>query len=140
MKKLILVVALIIGSIAYSQEINDLQEKKSPEERVENQLQKMTVDLKLDQQQVAVVRELLLNQSAKRQEKLANFKKQKEAQTKISRDDRKLLAAEMKQNQAELKDRMKSVLNADQYAKWEKNRDEQQAKMIEKIKERRGAK
>ena len=143
MKKLIIAAVFALSTTAFSQQNKDQLkdvEKKSPAERVEKQLQKMTADLNLDDKQVVVVRELLTNQATKRQEKFDSYKQQKEAQAKISRDDRKLLGAEMKQNQAELKERMKAVLNADQYAKWEKNREEQRVKMIEKIKERRATK
>ena len=143
MKKLIIAAVFVLSTTAFSQQNKDQLkdvEKKSPAERVEKQLEKMTADLNLDDKQVVVVRELLTNQATKRQEKFDSYKQQKEAQAKISRDDRKLLGAEMKQNQAELKERMKAVLNADQYAKWEKNREEQRVKMIEKIKERRATK
>ena len=143
MKKLIIAAVFAFTTIAFSQQSTEQAknfEKKSPAERVEKQLQKMTADLNLDDKQVVVVRELLTSQATKRQEKFDSYKQQKEAQALISRDDRKLLGAEMKQNQAELKERMKAVLNADQYAKWEKNRDEQRTKMIEKIKERRATK
>ena len=143
MKKLIIAAVFALSTTAFSQQNKDQLkdvEKKSPAERVEKQLEKMTADLNLDDKQVVVVRELLTNQATKRQEKFDSYKQQKEAQAKISRDDRKLLGAEMKQNQAELKERMKAVLNADQYAKWEKNREEQRVKMIEKIKERRATK
>lgn len=55
----------------------------------------------------------------------------------ISREDRKILLAEMKQNQSEMKEKMKEILNAEQFTKWEKKQQDKREKMIEKIKERR---
>lgn len=142
MKKLIIVAVLAVSSIAFSQQRNEKSEnieKKSPEERAENQLKKMTADLNLDAKQAADVRELLLNQSLKRQEKMASFQANKENGTALSKDDKKAAFANMKQNQAEMTEKMKAILNADQFEKWEKNREGQRSKMIEKMKERRGA-
>ena len=142
MKKLIIVAVLAVSSIAFSQQRNEKSEnieKKSPEERAENQLKKMTADLNLDAKQAADVRELLLNQSLKRQEKMASFQANKENGTALSKDDKKAAFANMKQNQAEMTKKMKAILNADQFEKWEKNREGQRSKMIEKMKERRGA-
>lgn len=142
MKKLILLLALTLSCATFAQgrkgatENND---KKSPEERVEKQLAKMTSDLALDEKQVATVRDLLLDQAKKRQEKMAVYQMNKEEGNALSREDKKTAFTEMKQNQAEMKEKIKVILNAEQYTKWEKNQDEKREKMIEKLKERRSA-
>ena len=97
----------------------------------------MTLDLNLDQKQVATLSELLLNQAKKRDEKILAYQINKEDIGSISREDRKILLAEMKQNQSEMKEKMKEILNAEQFTKWEKKEQDKREKMIEKIKERR---
>ncbi len=135
MKKLIIALSIALSCVAFSQEKNI--EKKSPEERAEKQLKKMTLDLNLDQKQVATLSELLLNQAKKRDEKILAYQINKEDIGSISREDRKILLAEMKQNQSEMKEKMKEILNAEQFTKWEKKQQDKREKMIEKIKERR---
>lgn len=135
MKKLIIALSMALSCVAFSQEKNI--EKKSPEERAEKQLKKMTLDLNLDQKQVATLSELLLNQAKKRDEKILAYQINKEDIGSISRKDRKILLAEMKQNQSEMKEKMKEILNAEQFTKWEKKEQDKREKMIEKIKERR---
>ena len=135
MKKLIIALSMALSCVAFSQEKNI--EKKSPEERAEKQLKKMTLDLNLDQKQVATLSELLLNQAKKRDEKILAYQINKEDIGSISRKDRKILLAEMKQNQSEMKEKMKEILNAEQFTKWEKKQQDKREKMIEKIKERR---
>ena len=140
MKKLIIALALTLSCIAFSQskEENNLnKEKKSPEERVEKQLKKMTTDLSLDQKQAANLKEILLNQSKKREEKVAAHKANTQDGQKISKEEKQALMLEIKQNQDELKGKMKEILNPDQFAKWEKNKEDKRQKMIEKLKEHR---
>lgn len=140
MKKLIIALALTLSCVAFSQEKrgqNENRENKSPEERTEKQLKKMTTDLSLDEKQVVVLRELLTNQSKKRQEKLAAYQTNKEIENTMPQDDKKVRVAEIKKNQAEMKGKMKEILNANQYTKWEKSQEDKREKMIEKIKERR---
>ena len=142
MKKLILLLALTLSCATFAQGRKGATEnkhKKSPEERVEKQLAKMTSDLALDEKQVATVRDLLLDQAKKRQEKMAVYQMNKEEGNALSREDKKTAFTEMKQNQAEMKEKIKVILNAEQYTKWEKNQDEKREKMIEKLKERRSA-
>ena len=116
MKKLIIALSMALSCVAFSQEKNI--EKKSPEERAEKQLKKMTLDLNLDQKQVATLSELLLNQAKKRDEKILAYQINKEDIGSISREDRKILLAEMKQNQSEMKEKMKEILNAEQFTQY----------------------
>lgn len=143
MKKVILMLSIFINCIAYSQ-INSNQmenrEKKSPEERAELQLKKMTVDLNLNQKQVASVKQILLDQVAKREQIMAKHRQNNEDRKTLLTRDKKTATTEIKHNHQELKMQMQTVLDADQYIKWDKIQDEQREKMIEKFKERRQAK
>ena len=143
MKKVILLLSIFINCIAYSQ-INSNQmenrEKKSPEERVELQLKKMTVDLNLNQKQVASVKQILLDQVTKREQIMAKHRQNNEDRKTLLTRDKKTAATEIKHNHQELKMQMQTVLDADQFIKWDKNQDEKREKMIEKFKERREAK
>ena len=143
MKKVILMLSIFINCIAYSQ-INSNQmenrEKKSPEERAELQLKKMTVDLNLNQKQVASVKQILLDQVTKREQIMAKHRQNNEDRKTLLTRDKKTATTEIKHNHQELKMQMQTVLDADQYIKWDKIQDEKREKMIEKFKERREAK
>lgn len=143
MKKVIIILALTFSCASFCQEKsgeNENAEKKSPAERVEKQLKKMSKDLNLDQKQVATLRELLSNQAKKREEKLIAFQTKKAEGTTLSKEEKKALVSDVKQNQEEMKGKMKEVLNPEQYLKWEQDQEEKREKMIEKIKERRSQK
>ena len=143
MKKVIFMLSIFINCIAYSQiSSNQMEnrERKSPEERVELQLKKMTVDLNLNQTQVASVKQILLDQAVKRDQIMAKRQQNRENRKTILTRDKKTAATEIKYNHQELKMQMQTVLDADQFIKWNKNQDEKREKMIEKFKERRQAK
>lgn len=143
MKKVIFMLSIFINCIAYSQISSNQMEnrkRKSPEERVELQLKKMTVDLNLNQTQVASVKQILLDQAVKRDQIMAKRQQNRENRKTILTRDKKTAATEIKYNHQELKMQMQTVLDADQFIKWNKNQDEKREKMIEKFKERRQAK
>ena len=143
MKKVILMLSIFINCIAYSQiSSNQMEnrEKKSPEERAELQLKKMTVDLNLNQKQIASVKQILLDQATKREQIMAKRQQNNEDRKTLLIRDKKTAATEIKHNHHELKMQMQTVLDADQFIKWNKNQDEKREKMIEKFKERRQSK
>lgn len=143
MKKVIFMLSIFINCIAYSQtNSNQMEnrEKKSPEERAELQLKKMTVDLNLNQKQIASVKQILLDQAIKREQIMAKRQQNNEDRKTLLIRDKKTAATEIKHNHQELKMQMQTVLDTDQFIKWNKNQDEKREKMIEKFKERRQSK
>lgn len=133
MRKLLLAALLAVGVTAFAQEKEGRRggkEKMTTEQKVDFQVKKMTKDLGLTESQIGEVKNVVTKQVQKREEKRAELKA-----------DREKAMAEMKANrekeQAEVSTQMKKILNADQYAKWEKLREEQKEKMKERMQERR---
>ena len=117
MKKLILSVALVgFGSLAMAQQ-NHTQEQKEAkraemQQREKNHLDKMQKDLNLSKDQVAKVQAL---HEKKRAERKADFDKNK--------DRRMAKMKEMKDRREQTNQEMKSILNPEQYKKWEAERN-----------------
>ena len=133
MKKIIVAVLLVVGITAFAQEKKGRtagREKLTSEQKVDFQVKKMTTDLNLNEKQVKDVRALVAKQVDKREAKKAEMKN---LQTKKSEERR----AQMKVEQAVVSAEMKEILTAEQFAKWEKNREEKKEKMKEKMSERR---
>jgi hypothetical protein len=105
MKKLIVAALLVVGLTTYAQEKEGRRagkEKLTSEQKVNLQVKKMTKDLDLNEKQTKDVRALVAKQVEKREAIKIQMKAEKEA-----------VSVEMKK-----------ILTAEQYAKWEKKRDE----------------
>jgi hypothetical protein len=118
MKKLIVAALLVVGLTTYAQEKEGRRagkEKLTSEQKVNLQVKKMTKDLDLNEKQTKDVRALVAKQVEKREAIKAQMQAEKEAVTV----------------------EMKKILTAEQYAKWEKNRDEKIENFKEKMSERK---
>jgi len=132
MKKLILSALLIVGITAFAQEgrkPGSGKNKMTTEQRVDFQLKKMTKDLDLNEKQAADVKALVTKQVQKMEEKRAQIRADKQK-------DRAEMKANMEKEKELMSAEMKKILTADQYAKWEKLRDEKRQKMEERIQDR----
>jgi protein CpxP len=133
MKKLIVAALLVVGLTTYAQEKEGRRagkEKLTLEQKVDLQVKKMTKDLDLNEKQTNDVRSLVTKQIEKREAKrkeMEDFKIKK-------RED---LKAHMKAEKEAVSIEMKKILTAEQYAKWEKNRDEKIENFKEKMNERK---
>ena len=133
MKKVFLAVLLAVGITAFAQENEGKKmdrEKLSPEQKIDFQVKRMTKDLSLNEKQVADVKALVAKEVEKREAKRSEMKENK-AQS------RKDMRAQMEADQAAMSANMKKILSPEQYAKWEKMRDERKEKIKEKMMERR---
>ena len=118
MKKLIVAALLVVGLTTYAQEKEGRRagkEKLTSEQKVNLQVKKMTKDLDLNEKQTKDVRALVAKQVEKREAIKAQMQAEKEAVTV----------------------EMKKILTAEQYAKWEKNRDEKIENFKKKMSERK---
>jgi Spy/CpxP family protein refolding chaperone len=118
MKKLIVAALLVVGLTTYAQEKEGRKagkEKLTSEQKVNLQVKKMTKDLDLNEKQTKDVRALVTKQVEKREDIKAQIQAEKEA-----------VSVEMKK-----------ILTAEQYAKWEKNREEKIENFKEKMSERK---
>ena len=118
MKKLIVAALLVVGLTTYAQEKEGRRagrEKLTSKQKVDLQVKKMTKDLDLNEKQTKDVRALVAKQFEKREAIKAQMQAEKEA-----------VSVEMKK-----------ILTAEQYAKWEKNREEKIENFTEKMIERK---
>ena len=118
MKKLIVAALLVVGLTTYAQEKEGRKagrEKLTSEQKVDLQVKKMTKNLDLNEKQTKDIRALVTKQAEKREDIKAQIQAEKEA-----------VSVEMKK-----------ILTAEQYAKWEKNRDEKIENFKEKMSERK---
>jgi Spy/CpxP family protein refolding chaperone len=118
MKKLIVAALLVVGLTTYAQEKEGRRagrEKLTSEQKVNLQVKKMTKDLDLNEKQTKEVRALVTKEVEKREAIKIQMQAEKEA-----------VSVEMKK-----------ILTAEQYAKWEKNREEKIENFKEKMSERK---
>ena len=133
MKKVIVAALLVVGMTAFAQEKEGRRagrEKLTAEQKVDFQVKKMTKDLDLNEKQVNEVKVLVTKEVQKREAKrteMQNLKAKKRAEMKV----------QMEAEQVAISADMKKILTAEQYAKWEKIRDERKENFKEKVAERR---
>lgn len=133
MKKLVLAALLVVGLTAFAQEKQGRRagkESLTSDEKVNIQVKRMTKDLNLNEKQVTDVRALVAKQVQKREDMKTELKAIKEKQ-------RTELKAKMEKEQAAVSAEFKKILTPEQYAQWEKNREEKKDKMKERVIERR---
>ena len=133
MKKVFVIALVVVGMTAFAQEkggSKPRREKLSSEQKVDFQVKKMTKDLDLNEKQVSAVKELVAKQVQKRDAKKAEM-------TQIQDKKREEMRATMQKEQAVFSAEMKKVLTADQFTKWEQNRDERKEKLKERMMERK---
>jgi Spy/CpxP family protein refolding chaperone len=133
MKKLIVAALLVVGMTAFAQEKQGRtggREKLTSEQKIDIQVKKMTKNLDLNEKQAKEVRVLVTKEVAKREAKRAEIQ---ELKTKKSEE----MNAQREANQTALSSDMKKILTPEQYAKWEKNREEKKESIKEKMAERK---
>ena len=133
MKKVIVAALLVVGMTTFAQEKEGRKagsERLTSEQKVDLQVTKITKDLDLNEKQAKEVRALVTKQVAKREAKRAEMQ---ELKTK----KREEMKAQREAEQAAVSLEMKKILTPEQYAKWEKNREERKEGIKEKMAERK---
>ena len=132
MKKVCIVALLVIGLSSFAQERKERHpkgemEQMTPEQRNQLHLKKMTLDLDLNAKQQEQLTKILADQSAKREAM--------KAEHKVKMEEAKAIRFEMKKKildeQIEMKNKMKSILSAEQFAKWEMRKEKNNKRMGE---------
>lgn len=134
MKKLFLALLLLAGVATWAQgkrEKKQEGERLTKEEKVDFQVKRMTKDLDLTEKQAKEFRALATKQVEKRDAKRAQMQEERKAKMEA-------LKAQMQEEQASHTAEMKKILTPEQFAKWEKLREERKEKVKEKMAERRG--
>ena len=125
MKKLFIVALLVVGMTSFAQEKEARPERAqmeqlTPDQRNQLQLKKMTLELDLNASQQKEMRTIIAEQSTKREAKMAERKATKDSAKKQPTSD-ELFAkkSQMLDEQIVMKKRIKKILSADQYKKWD---------------------
>ena len=125
MKKLFIVALAVVGMTSFAQQRNVTAEKSkmeqmTSEQRNQLQLKKMTLELDLNAAQQNEMRTIIAEQSIKREARMAAGQEtQDSAKKQLTADERFTNKNQMLDEQIVMKERMKKILSADQYKKWE---------------------
>ena len=111
----------------------------TPEEMAQLQTKKMTLDLDLTKAQQKQIEKINLENAKERKAKMdARQAKMKDGKgEKPSKEERLKMMNERLDKQLEVKQKMKQVLNAEQFEKWEKNHAQKNRGPRNKSKEKR---
>lgn len=124
MKKLIIAALLVVGMTGFAQERNKMErrqhgndmEKFTPEQRNELMLKKMTLQLDLSTEQQTKMKSIIAEKGAKRE---AMMKARKENKVQMTSDQRFAMKSKMLDEQIAMKAKMKTILSAEQFEKWD---------------------
>ncbi len=111
----------------------EARQDMSPEDMAKLQTKKMTLHLDLTEKQQVEVEKILLAEAKDRKAKMEEFKEKKEKAEgeKPSKEDRLKMMNEKLDHQIEMKKKMKAILNAEQYEKYDKMQSSRQGKKKE---------
>ena len=139
MKKLFIVALAVVGMTSFAQQRNVTAEKSkmeqmTSEQRNQLQLKKMILELDLNAAQQNEVRTIITEQSIKREARMAAGKEtQDSAKKQLTADERFAKKNQMLDEQIVMKERMKKILSADQYKKWEDMKERRHHGMKKRI-------
>lgn len=125
MKKLFIAALLVVGMTSFAQERKTRPERvkmeqMTPEQRNQLHLKKLTLELDLNASQQKEMSKIIAEQSTKRQARMAERKANKDAAKKqLTAEERFAKKSQMLDEQIVMKERIKKILSADQYKKWD---------------------
>lgn len=133
MKKLIVAAMLVVGMTTFAQEKNanplvKASEKVDAKQKSDENLKKLTEELKLDDVQQKQMAEVIADYAAKRQAAAAERKANMANKTKVTNEESTKRNEERKAERQAYKEKVKSILTAEQYAKWEQLLRDKKAK------------
>ncbi|MEQ8418375.1 MAG: hypothetical protein RIB64_00110 [Arenibacter algicola] len=128
MKKIVVLIVLMAGITAMAQKPErerghrgDMKDM-SPEQIATLQTKQMTLALDLSDAQQKEIQSINLENAVKRSEKMDEMKARKESgeAKKLTSEERYAMKTAMLDHQIAQKEKMKKILNKEQYEKWEK--------------------
>jgi len=130
-------IMLLVGVSTYSQEANapknkkdkGSKEMKTPEQRTEAILAKMTTELNLDAKQQAQIKPIIAEQSVKMEAMRAQMKANKENNVELSDADKKEMRKKRMADKEATDNKMKSILTSDQFVKYQAMQEAEKSKM-----------
>jgi hypothetical protein len=126
MKKLLMAILIMAGISAMAQDHNrkgnrDEMRDLTPEQVATLQTKKMTLALDLNESQQAKIKTILTEDAKARKSKMdARKLKKEEGEKKLSADEKYAMQNERLDHQIARKKEIKSILNQEQFEKWEK--------------------
>ncbi|PKB15860.1 hypothetical protein [Flavobacterium sp. 5] len=142
MKKLIIALVFGIGISGFAQ-VSTPQpgdpkiEKMTPEQRQQKHLAHLTKELNLDAKQQEAVGKILAEKGDKAQDLKSQKESRKDSGTKLTPEERQALKTKLKAEKEDTENKMKAILTADQYQKWQTMREENKDKMKDRMREKR---
>jgi len=136
MKKLIVLMVLMAGITAMAQkperERGDRGNMRdmTPEQIATLQTKQMTLALDLTDAQQKEIQSINLENAVKRSEKMNEMKARKESgeAKKLTSEEHYAMKTAMLDHQIAQKEKMKKILNKEQYMKWEKMKDNRESR------------
>ncbi len=141
MKKLVLIAIAFIAIQATSQNANQRPNKErgnrmerfsdmTPEEMATLQTKKMTLHLDLNESQQRAIQKLNLQNATERKARMEarKAKRGNGNMQKPSKEERLKMMNKVLDHKIAMKAKMKDILNADQYTKWEKYQERMQGR------------
>lgn len=134
MKKLFMAALLMIGMTSLAQEgkpmrVVDQQEQLTAEQRNQIQLKRLSTELNLDANQQQEMQRILSDRSTKREEMRKEMAANREKGVKPTTEDRQNRKNAMADYDNAEKAKLQKLLTPEQFAKYEKMKQERQDKM-----------
>lgn len=118
MKKIFLMAILATGMVAFAQEAKGHSDDAERIERIERRMTKLTTELDLNEKQQVELKNLLEEQLAKRDAKMAEIKKRKD-NTPPTDAERAAMKKEREVAQKDFQVKLEKILTKEQLKKWE---------------------
>ncbi len=134
MRTWILAAIMLVGLSAAAQPGDRQRERLTPEQRVELQVKRMTLELDLNDKQQQEVKKLLTQKSKDREAKIAEHKTKREEREKLTSEERFAMQSNMLDEQIEMKKEMKKILTAEQFEKYEAMQEQRKEKITKRSK------
>lgn len=124
MKKLMIAALMMVGMTAFAQEGKPMRtaeqrDQMTSEQRIQMQLKKLTVELDLNASQQQEIVRLLEERATKREEMQKEMRANGDKNTKPAADRHTERRNEMLEFETAEKAKIKKILTAEQYTKWE---------------------
>ena len=135
MKKLILIALLVVVGMTSFAQVEKLgkagMEKLTPEQRQEKHLKRLTAELNLTAEQQAQVGKILAENDEKREAHKAKREEMKAQQVKRTEEQKAAFKKQRDEEKAVMNEKMKKILSAEQFEKWNALKEKGKAKMAE---------
>ena len=139
MKKVLIAALFLIGMTSFVQEKKvrterAQMEKMTSQQRNELHLKKMTLDLDLTATQQKEMSKIIAEQATKKEARMTERKANNDSTKKqLTADEKFAEKSRMLDEQIVMKDRMKKVLSADQFKRWEDMKDRKNQRMNKRV-------